>query len=67
MKKDTKVYAKYQMVKHSEITFDILGLFKKMNERIWVFCLTVLKTNLFIRFLEESEDPEKSFRKLSDL
>ena len=32
-----------------------------MNERIWFFCLTVLKTNLFVRFLEEFEDTKKSF------
>ena len=30
--------------------------------RIRFFCLTVLKTNLFVRFLEESEDTKKSFR-----
>ena len=37
--------------------------FIKTNEWIRVFlCLTVLKPNLFIRFLEEFEDTKKSFR-----
>ena len=41
-----------------ETTFGILGFFQKMNERI----RTVLKTNFFVRFLEESEDTKNSFR-----
>ena len=44
------------------MTFGILGFFQKTNERIQYFCLTVLKTNLFVCFLEESEDTKKSFR-----
>ena len=35
---------------------------KRTNERIRFYCLTVLKTNLFVRFLEESEDTKKLFR-----
>ena len=35
---------------------------KKRNERIRFFRLTVLKTNLLVRFLEESEDTKKPFR-----
>ena len=34
----------------------------RTNEFGFFFCLTVLKTNLFVRFLEESEDTKKSFR-----
>ena len=44
------------------MTFGILGFFQKTNEQIRFFCLTVLKTNLFVCFLEESEDTKKSFR-----
>ena len=40
----------------------ILGFFQKTNKRICFFWLTVLKTNLFVRFLEESEDTKNSFR-----
>ena len=42
--------------------FGILGFFQKTNEQIRFFCLTVLKTNLFVQFLEESEDSKKFFR-----
>jgi hypothetical protein len=35
---------------------------KKRTNEIGFFCLTVLKNNLFVRFLEESEDTKKSFR-----
>ena len=39
-----------------------LEFFQKTNERICFFCLTVVKTNLFVRFLEEFEDTKKIFR-----
>ena len=42
--------------------FGILGFFQKTNKQIRFFGLTVLKANLFVRFLEESEDTKKSFR-----
>ena len=45
-----------------EMFFSILRFLQKTNERNRFFCLTVLKMNLFIRFLEESEDTKKSFR-----
>ena len=35
---------------------------KRLLVSSFFFCLTVLKTNLFVRFLEESEDTKKSFR-----
>ena len=35
---------------------------KKRTNEFGFFCLTVLKTNLFVRFLEESENTKKSFR-----
>jgi len=35
---------------------------KKRTNKFGFFCLTVLKTNLFVRFLEESENTKKSFR-----
>ena len=35
---------------------------KKQTNEFVFFCLTVLKTNLFVRFLEESEDTKKPFR-----
>ena len=44
------------------IDFPSRRFFQKTNEWIRVFCLTVQKTNLFVRFLEESEDTKKSFR-----
>ena len=34
---------------------------KKRTNKLVFFCLTVLKTNLFVRFLEESEGTKKSF------
>ena len=43
------------------MTFGILRFFQKMNERIPFLGLTVLKTNLFIHFLEEPEDTKKPF------
>ena len=52
--------AKGQII--SKGLFGILGFFQKTNERIRFFSLTVLKTNLFVRFSEESEDTKKSFR-----
>jgi hypothetical protein len=35
---------------------------KKRTKEFGFFCLTLLKTNLFVRFLEESEDTKTSFR-----
>ena len=51
-------YNKGQII--SKGLFGILGFFQKKDKRIRFFGLTVLKTNLFVRFLEESE-PKSPF------
>ena len=53
-------YIKGQII--SKGLFGTLGFFQKTNKQIRFFCLTVQKTNLFVRFLEESEGTKKSFR-----
>ena len=55
-------------VRYIQTIFGILGFFQKTNKRIRFFSLTVLKTNLLVCFLEESEDTKKYvLSKLSDL
>ena len=51
----------------SKRLFGILGFFQKTNERIRFFCLTVLKTNLFVCFFGRIRGYQKVFSKLSDL
>ena len=43
------------------MTFGILGILFKNEQTNSFFCLTVLKSNLFIRFLEVSEGTKNSF------
>ena len=45
-----------------ETIFGILGFFHKTNERICFFGLTVLKTNLFVRFFGRIRGYPKAFR-----
>ena len=57
--------AKGQLI--SKRFWRVVDFLQKTNKNKSTWGIIVVKTNLFVRFLEEIDDPKKTISKLSDL
>ena len=64
-----KIYKKFEITKGqiiSKYLFGVFSFFQKTNENKWTWGIIVVKSNSFVRFLEEIDD-SKTISKSTDL